>query len=67
MATKTIYLTETILAQAEALAEQDQRSLSNLVGFLVYQEWLRRQRMLGTLTGADGSMTPSQVRELWNK
>ena len=42
MANKTIYLEESILRLVEEMQREDRRSLSNLVAYLIQQEWLRR-------------------------
>jgi hypothetical protein len=44
MASKTIYLDDSTLELGEKLAGEDVRSFSNLMAFLIQQEWLRRQR-----------------------
>ena len=44
MASKTIYLDEIALRRAEEMAEEEGRSFSNLVAYLISQEWYRRQR-----------------------
>lgn len=50
MANRTVYLPADEDAMAEQMRKDDLRSLSNLVAFLIRQEWLRRQEPLGETT-----------------